>query len=111
VRGDECELVTITSPRGGRAVGRALLDAVWDAAIEAGCTRLWLIATNDNLRALDIYQRWGVELVAFHRHAVTEACRQLKPSVPVRGVNSIPIARELELALSLQPQLMSDRSS
>src|ERR671933_246460 len=54
VRGDECELVTMQSLREGRGVGRALLDAVRDAAVKAGCTRLWLITTNDNVRALEL---------------------------------------------------------
>jgi ribosomal protein S18 acetylase RimI-like enzyme len=74
VRGDECEVVTIRSLREGRGVGRALLDAVRDAAIEAGCRRLWLITTNDNVRALAVYQRWET---------------------------GIPIAHELELELRL----------
>ena len=101
VRGDECELVTIRSLREGRGVGRALLDAVRNAAIDAGCARLWLITTNDNLRALELYQRWGMEIVAFHRRAVTEARRRLKPSIPELGANGIPIAHELELELRL----------
>jgi ribosomal protein S18 acetylase RimI-like enzyme len=101
MRGEECELVTIRSLREGRGVGRALLDAVRAAAIEAGCTRLWLITTNDNLRALELYQRWGMEIVAFHRHAVTEARRHLKPSIPEHGAHGIPIAHELELELRL----------
>jgi len=101
VRGDECELVTIRSLREGRGVGRALLDAVRNAAIEGGCTRLWLVTTNDNLRALELYQRSGMEIVAFHRHAVTEARRHLKPSIPERGVHGIPIAHEFELELRL----------
>ena len=110
VRGNECELVTIRSLREGRGVGRALLDAVRDAAIEAGCTRLWLITTNNNLRALELYQRWGMEIVAFHRHAVTEARRHLKPSIPERSAQGIPIAHELELELRLQPRRTSDGS-
>jgi ribosomal protein S18 acetylase RimI-like enzyme len=110
VRGDECELVTIRSLREGRGVGRALLDAVRDAAIEAGCTRLWLITTNDNLRALELYQRWGMEIVAFHRHAATEARRHLKPSIPEGGAHGIPIAHELELEMRLQPRRTSDTS-
>ena len=101
VRGEECELVTIRSLQEGRGVGRALLDAVRDAATAAGCTRLWLITTNDNLRALELYQRWGMDIVAFHRHAVTEARRQVKPSIPERGAHGIPIAHELELELHL----------
>ena len=103
VRRDECEVVTMRSLREGRGVGRALLDAVREAAIEAGCTRLWLITTNDNLRALKLYQRWGMEIVAFHRHAVTEARRHLKPSIPECGADGIPIAHELELELRLNP--------
>jgi ribosomal protein S18 acetylase RimI-like enzyme len=103
VRGDECELVTIRSLREGRGVGRALLDAVRDAAMSAGCSRLWLITTNDNLRALELYQRWGMEIVAFHRNAVADSRRRLKPSIPARGVHGIPIAHELELELRLQP--------
>jgi ribosomal protein S18 acetylase RimI-like enzyme len=99
----ECELVTIQSLCEGRGVGRALLDAVRDAAVRTGCTRLWLITTNDNLRALELYQRWGMEIVAFHRHAVTEARRHLKPSIPERGMHGIPIAHELELELRLPP--------
>ena len=109
VRGDECELVTIRSLREGRGVGRALLDAVLGAATEAGCTRLWLITTNDNLRALELYQRRGMDIVAFHRHAVTEARRHLKPSIPERGAHGIPIAHELELELRLQPGGLSRR--
>ena len=104
VRAAECELVTIRSLHEGRGVGRALLDAVHAAAVEAGCTRLWLITTNDNLRALDLYQRWGMEIVAFHRDAVTRARCHLKPSIPGRGVHGIPIAHELELELRLQPR-------
>jgi ribosomal protein S18 acetylase RimI-like enzyme len=101
VRGEECELVTIRSLREGHGVGRALLDAVRDAAVTAGCTRLWLITTNDNLRALGIYQRWGMEIVAFHRHAVTEARRHLKPSIPELGMHGIPPAHEFELEVRL----------
>jgi ribosomal protein S18 acetylase RimI-like enzyme len=101
VRGDECELVTIDSLREGIGIGRMLLEAVHAAAVEAKCRRLWLVTTNDNVRALELYQRWGMELVAFRRDAVTEARKTLKPSIPERAANGIPIKDELELELLL----------
>lgn len=104
VRADECEVVTIRSLHEGHGIGRALLDAVRDAAVEEGCRRLWLITTNNNLRALELYQRWGMEIVAFHRHAVTDSRRRLKPSIPLRDEKGIPIAHELELELRLEGQ-------
>jgi GNAT superfamily N-acetyltransferase len=102
LRGDQCEVVTIRSLHEGRGIGRALLDAVRDAAIEAGCRRLWLITTNNNLRALQLYQRWGMDIVALHRHAVSDARRRLKPSIPDRDGKGIPIAHELELEMLLE---------
>jgi len=103
VRGRECEVVTLRSLSEGRGVARALLDAVRDAALEAGCRRLWLVTTNDNVRALALFQRWGMDLVALHRNAVTDARRRLKPSIPERGANGIPILHELELEARLEP--------
>jgi ribosomal protein S18 acetylase RimI-like enzyme len=104
VRCDECEIVTIRSLREGRGIGRALLDAVRAAAIAAGCRRLWLVTTNNNLRALALYQRWGMDIVVLRRHAVSDARRRLKPSIPERDANGIPIAHELELELRLGPE-------
>ena len=101
VRGNECEIVTIRSLREGIGLGRALLDGVRDAAVAARCIRLWLVTTNNNVRALALYQRWGLDLVALRRDAVTEARKHLKPSIPERDENGIPIRHELELELLL----------
>ena len=101
VRGDECEVVTLESLPPGRGAGRALMDAARDAAVEAGCRRLWLVTTNDNVRALAFYQRWGMDLCAFRHDAVRESRRTLKPSIAERGENGIEIAHELELELLL----------
>jgi ribosomal protein S18 acetylase RimI-like enzyme len=101
VAGDECEVVTLLSLVEGRGVGSALMDAARDAAVAAGCRRLWLITTNDNTRALAFYQRWGMDLCAFRRGAIDEYRRTVKPSIPERAENGIPIAHELELELLL----------
>jgi ribosomal protein S18 acetylase RimI-like enzyme len=100
IDGEECEIVTIDSLVEGAGVGTALVDAVADAARAAGCRRLWLITTNDNLPALGFYQKRGFRLVAVHRNAVDEA-RELKPEIPLFGLDGIPIRDELELDLEL----------
>jgi GNAT superfamily N-acetyltransferase len=97
VRGDECEVVTINAFVEGHGVGRALLDAVRDEARRQGCGRLWLVTTNDNLRALRIYQRWGLRLSALRPGAVDESRRRFKPEIAEIGEDGIPIRDELEL--------------
>ncbi|MCG8346274.1 MAG: GNAT family N-acetyltransferase [Chloroflexales bacterium] len=97
----DCELVTLASIRPGAGVGTALIDAVKARASQAGCRRLWLITTNDNLNALRFYQKRGFVLVAVHRDAVTRA-RQLKPAIPLIGADGIPLRDEIELELLLE---------
>ena len=70
------------------------------AAVAAGCRRLWLITTNDNLPALRFYQRRGFVLAALHRDAIA-ASRRLKPQIPLLGLDNIPIRDELELEMAL----------
>src|SRR6266567_8477173 len=78
---ENCEIVTIDSTKPGIVIGTLLLKTVTQAAREAGCKRLWLITTNDNLHALHFYQKRGFTLVTVHRHAV-DVARQLKPTIP-----------------------------
>jgi phosphinothricin acetyltransferase len=101
VRGADCEVMSLVSVREGYGVARALLDAARDRARAAGCRRLWLITTNDNVRALALYQRWGLDVVELRHGAVDETRRRLKPSIPPRGEDGIPIAHELLLEMRL----------
>jgi ribosomal protein S18 acetylase RimI-like enzyme len=95
MHGDGCEVVTIDSLVEGQGLGTALLAAVAEAARAAGCRRVWLITTNDNLQALAFYQKRGFRLVTIHRDAVRRA-REIKPSIPLIGANDIPIQDEIE---------------
>jgi ribosomal protein S18 acetylase RimI-like enzyme len=72
-RGDELEIVTIHVDQEGRGVGRALMDAVVSRARHDGVRRIWLTTTNDNLRAVAFYQRWGMDLVAVIRDGIERA--------------------------------------
>jgi ribosomal protein S18 acetylase RimI-like enzyme len=94
--GEACEITSLDSTREGLGVGTALLAAVREAARAAGCTRVWLITTNDNLHALRFYQRRGFVLAALHRNALAES-RRLKPSIPAVGQDGIPLRDEIEL--------------
>ncbi len=100
VYGATCEVVTLDSDLPGRGIGTRLLEEVAAAARAAGCSRLWLITTNDNLHALGFYQRRGFRLVAVHPDAL-ERSRRLKPSLPLLGADRIPLRDELELEMRL----------
>ena len=100
IDGGDCEVVTINAFPRGAGAGTALMEAVAVAARDAGCRRVWLITTNDNLRALRFYQRRGFRLAALHRDALARS-RELKPSIPEVGLDGIPLRDELELELTL----------
>lgn len=99
---EACEIVTLDSLKPGIGIGMQLIQAVTQVARGAGCKRLWLITTNDNLHALGFYQKCGFTLVAIHRHAV-DAARYLKPSIPLLGNDQIPLHDEIELEIDLEP--------
>lgn len=105
--GDEVEVATLNSLREGIGIGTALLDAVRAAAQRAGCRRMWLITTNDNMPAFRFYQKRGWRLVAVHREGVTED-RRLKPEIPPVGLEGIPLRDEIEFEfLLIEPQQSS----
>lgn len=101
IEGDECEAVTVDAYESGRGIGTALLRAVADLARSRGCRRAWLVTTNDNTPALRFYQRAGWDLVRLHYGAVDEWRRTVKPQIPERGLDGIPISHSLELELRL----------
>ena len=97
---EACELVTLDSLVGGLGVGTALVQAVAEAAKKDSCRRLWSITTNDNLHAIHFYQKRGFHLVALYPNSLAYS-RQLKPSIPVSGIDDIPLRDELEFELIL----------
>jgi ribosomal protein S18 acetylase RimI-like enzyme len=90
-RDDACEIVTIDAFEPGRGIGTALLDSVK----ALGHRRLWLVTTNDNIRAQRFYERSGFRLVAV-REGEIERSRRLKPQIPDAGEAGVPIRDELE---------------
>jgi GNAT superfamily N-acetyltransferase len=102
IEGDECELVSLDSLVERRGVGSALVAAVHESARAAGCWRLWLITTNDNMAAQRFYERRGFRLIETHKGALAVS-RLLKPSIPLTGLGGVPLEDELEYELALTP--------
>ena len=93
---DGWQITTLNAVPPQHGTGTRLIDAMAWRAAQAGCRRLWLITTNDNIDALRFYQRRGFALVAVHPRAVDEA-RRLKPTIPPVGNYGIAIRDEIEL--------------
>ncbi len=89
------EVVTLDALVRQRGLGTALLAEAERLAREAGCSRLWLVTTNDNVRAQAFYTALGWTHVATHAGAIA-AARALKPEIPERGYRNVPIRDDLE---------------
>ncbi|MEI9887899.1 MAG: GNAT family N-acetyltransferase [Rhizomicrobium sp.] len=98
--GDQVEVVSLDSFAEDKGVGSALLAAAAAQARTLGVRRIWLVTSNDNIRAIRFYQKRGWDIAALHRDAIVEA-RRLKPEIPLVGDNGIPIRHEIEFELVL----------
>jgi ribosomal protein S18 acetylase RimI-like enzyme len=99
VAGSACEVTSIVADPRGRGIGSRLMEALERVAIDAGCERVWLTTTNDNLDALRFYQRRGFRLRALRPGAVERARATLKPEIPKIGANGIEMRDEIDLDL------------
>jgi GNAT superfamily N-acetyltransferase len=97
----ECEILTLHTAAQWRGTGTALIEAVERIARDAGCTRLWVLTTNDNVDALRFYQRRRFRFAALNAGAVDRLRAQLKPEIPEYGDYGIPIRDELVLERGL----------
>ena len=101
IDGEACEIVTIDALEEGKGIGTALLEAVVGIARETGCTRVQLLTTNNNQRALAFYQKRGFRLVGLVPGAIDEE-RKRKPSIAEFDSAGLPIRDELHLELPLR---------
>ena len=96
IEDDVCEIVTLDALCQYIGVGTALLRAIEQAARAAGCQRLWLITTNDNVDGLRFFQKRGFVISAFRINSMNRI-RQLKPGLSQTGYYDIPIRDEIEM--------------
>ncbi len=105
----EMELLTVNSVMEGKRIGTSLVLAAIDEARKRNCSRVWLTTTNDNLRAIGMYQRLGFRLTEVHVGAVDEA-REIKPQIPKIGADGIEVHDEIVLELCIEPYTQTPRS-
>jgi len=67
LEGVECEVVALMSLAESQGVGRALMERARLVAADSGA-RVWLMTTNENIRAIRFYQQLGMDLVRLHRN-------------------------------------------
>ena len=96
----ECEITTLNSLKENQGVGTSLINAVINTAKNNRCRRLWLITTNDNTHAIRFYQRFGLSLREVRINAL-EKSRKMKPSIPLAGMDDIPLLHEFEFEIML----------
>jgi len=98
--GSECEIITLNSLKENHGIGSSLINAVIDTAKSNGCHRVWLITTNDNTHAIRFYQKYGFSLIDVSMNALIKY-RELKPSIPLIGMDDIPLLHVFEFEIKL----------
>jgi DNA-3-methyladenine glycosylase I len=100
INADICEIVSLDSFIPGMGTGRKLVEQVMDTARQAGCKKIILITTNDNLNAIGFYQKIGFQMVWVEPDAVMRS-REVKPSIPLTAENGLPIRDEITFQMNL----------
>ena len=95
-----CEIVSLDSIKENEGVGTRLVELVIKQAKELNCKKIWLVTTNDNIKAIYFYQKLGFQMVKVHVNAVAES-RKIKPEIPEIANNGLLIKDEIEFVLKL----------
>jgi GNAT superfamily N-acetyltransferase len=101
IENSKCEIVSLDSILENKGIGTRLIELAVETAKKNGCNSIWLITTNDNLRAISFYEKRGFELVQIFPNAVDES-RKIKPQIPLIAENGIPINDELKFVMVLE---------
>lgn len=91
----EIEIVSLDSQIEGQGIGSALYQKIENLAEGEG-KNLVLYTTNDNLKALNFWQKKGFRMVKILPNAVNNA-RKIKKEIPIVGYNGIPLHDEILL--------------
>lgn len=94
------EVLTLHSEVEGIGSGSRLLETALRVAVASHAPRLWLVTTNDNLRAIRWYLRRGMRVARVHPGGVDADRANVKPEIPPTNPdNGLPIRDYVELEL------------
>jgi ribosomal protein S18 acetylase RimI-like enzyme len=93
-------MLTMNNITDQRGVSVALLNRMLQLGRERKFAFMRALLTNDNYKGLRFYQKRGFRIVAVHP-GVVDMMRQMKPSIPLTGVDGIPMRDEIELEVVL----------
>lgn len=100
ISNNRCEILSLNSNTENQGIGTALIEKVKEYAKINNCSILHTITTNDNLRAIGFFQKRGFHLAKLYVNAMDNV-RKIKPEVPVKGDNNIPLNDELEFEMNI----------
>ena len=101
IENKKCEIITLDSLEENKGIGSQLVSLVIKEAKEKECKKVWLITTNDNIKAIYFYQKLGFQLKKIYPNAVKES-RKIKPEIPLLNEKGIPIRDEFEFQLKIK---------
>jgi GNAT superfamily N-acetyltransferase len=96
IEGDRAEIVTLDAYQQGRHIGGRLLDGAEAELRRRSVHQVRIVTTNDNLRAIAFYLRRGYRIVRVELDGM-DRVRKLKPGIPERGLDGIPLRDMFEL--------------
>ena len=75
----KCQIVSLDSLIENKGIGSKLLEKVIETAEKRKCKRIWLVTTNDNIKAIKFYQKRGFDMVAVHRNSLRKGLQETIP--------------------------------
>lgn len=83
----DVQTIAVSSAAQGRGIGKLLLRALIDIALELGCVQLLLEVRSDNESALAMYERFGFESISrrrdYYATGVDALIMRLRPLRPL----------------------------
>ena len=95
-----CEIMALESIVQNIGIASALIEEVRRIAKSGGVSKVIVQTSNDNTHAIRFYQRRGFTIRAVRLGALA-AARQLKPAIPLIGIDGIPLRDEIEFEIDI----------